>query len=185
MFNADRSLGSNRWPVVRLGAGSRTEVTLLSTRFFALTTHWNKCTVPCCGDDCRLCEMLPSRGLFYVAVHCASRISILELGSQSASHFEQHAKLLGGGMRPGLVFQLARRGQKSPVASEIIREQEKCVEVAALELATRVMALYKFPCPNPGEDLVAYELRCRSVAKVRCDRAAELLSKAADRQVNR
>lgn len=185
MFTADRTLGSNRWPVVRLGASSRTEVVLLSTRWFALTTHWNKCTLPCCGDQCRLCEMVPTRGLFYAAVHCNSRISILELSCQSACHFEQHAKLLGGGMRVGLVFQLERRGAKHPVRSEILREQEKCAEVAQLELATRVMALYKFPCPNPGEDLLKYEERCRAVAKVRCDRAADLLSNASSRQLSR
>lgn len=183
MFNADRTLGSNRWPVVRLVAGSSTEVVLLSTRFFALTTHWNKCTVPCCGDNCRLCEMLPARGLFYVAVMCVSRVSILELASQSASYFEQHAKLLHDGLRPGLVFQLKRRGAKSPVRSEVIRFQEKCSAVSQLELATRVMALYKFPCPNPGEDLAKYEVRCRAVAKVRCDRSADLLSSARERQV--
>lgn len=185
MFNADRSLGSNRWPVVRLGANSRTEVVLLSTRWFMLTTHWNKCTLPCCGDECRLCELLPARGLFYAAVHCNGRISILELASQSASHFEQHAKLLGGGMRVGLVFALERRGAKHPVRSEIVREQDKCSEVAMLELAARVMSLYKFPCPNPGEDVTAYEMRCRLVAKVRCDRAADLLCNASQRNASR
>lgn len=185
MFNADRTLGSNRWPVIRLVAGSSTEVVLLSTRFFAITTHWNKCTVPCCGDDCKLCEVLPSRGLFYVAAMCVSRVSILELASQSASHFEQHAKLLHGGLRPGLVFNLQRRGAKSPVRSEVIRYQEKCSEVSQLELATRVMALYKFPCPNPGEDLGTYEIRCRGVARVRCNRAAELIGNASSRQASR
>jgi hypothetical protein len=181
MFNADRTLGAHRWPVVRLGANSRTEVVLLSTRWFCLTTHWNRCTIPCCGEDCLLCDLLPSRGLFYAAVHCCSRVSILELASQSAAHLEQHAKLLGGGMRVGLVFSLERRGAKHPVRSEIVREQEKCAEVSQLELATRVMALFKFPCPNPGEDISAYERRCRLVAKVRCDRAAELLSNATKR----
>jgi hypothetical protein len=185
MFNADRTLGSNRWPVIRLVAGSSTEVVLLSTRFFALTTHWNKCTVPCCGDDCPLCSVLPARGLFYVAAMCCSRVSILELASQSASHFEQHAKLLHSGLRPGLVFSLQRRGAKSPVRSEVVRFQEKCSEVSALELATRVMAIYKYPCPNPGEDLFAYELRCRGVARVRCSRAAELISNERSRQMAR
>lgn len=175
MFNADRTLGSNRWPVVRLRAGCCTEIVLLSTRFFALTTHWNKCTVPCCGDDCALCELLPGRGLFYVACMCNSRVSILELASQSASHFEQHAKLLHGGMVPGLVFSLARKGAKSPVFSEVIRQQGNCTEVSQLDLATHVMALFKFPLPNPGEDLFRYEERCRAIAKVRCDRAAEQL----------
>lgn len=185
MFNADRSLGSHRWPVIRLVAGSCTEVVLLSSRFFAITTHWNKCTVPCCGDNCRLCEVLPSRGLFYVGAMCCSRVSILELASQSASLFEQHAKLLHGGMRPGLVFGLKRRGAKSPVNSEVLRFQEKCTEVSQLELATRVMALYKLPCPNPGEELGEYEIRISGLVRVRCNRAAELLCNARDRQVSR
>lgn len=185
MFEADRTLGVHRWPVVRLRGGSVTEVVLLSTKFFALTTHWSNATFPCCGDDCPVCELLPSRGLFYVAVHCASRISILELGAQSASHFEQHAKLLHGGMKPGLVFSLTRHGAKHPVRSEVIRTQDKCLEVAPLELATRVMCLYKFPCPNPGEDLAAYERRCRTVAKVRCSRTAETLVNKRERQMSR
>lgn len=185
MFEADRTLGSHRWPVVRLRGGSQSEVVLLSTRFFALTTHWSQITFPCCGDDCPCCELLPARGLFYAAVHCAGRISILELGAQSASHFEQHAKLLHGGMLPGLVFQLSRGGAKHPVRSEVIRKQEKCSEVSQLELAQRVMTLYKFPCANPGEDLDAFEARCRTVARIRCTRTAETITSKRDRQVNR
>lgn len=173
MFSADQTLGANRWPVVRLNAGNQTEVVLLSTSFFALTTHWHKCTVPCPGDECSLCAILPARGLFYVACLCQSRVSILELGSQSASHFEQHAKFAGGGMRVGLVFQLTRRSAKAPVRSEIIREKENCSEVSKLDLAAHVMALYKFPPPNPNESLVEYSDRSARVAKVRTDRIAE------------
>src|SRR5262249_50369947 len=157
-------------------AGNTTEVVLLSSRFFPLTTHWVNTTMPCCGENCPLCELLPARGLFYVAAHCMSRISILELGAQSASHFEQHAKLLHGGMRPGLVFQLSRAGAKQPVRSEVLRLKDACTEILALELAARVMTLYKFPCPNPGDDIEAYEQRCRLVARVRCDRAATLIT---------
>lgn len=175
MFEADRSLGSHRWPVVRLRGGSQAEVVLLSTRFFALTTHWNKLTFPCCGDDCAVCEMMPARGLFYLAVGCNGQISLLELASQSSSYFEQHAKFMGGGMIVGQVFRVQRRTDKAPVKSELIRTQEKCSEVPHLELAKRVMSLYKFPCPNPGEDIGQYEIRCRLVAKVRCDRAAQLM----------
>ena len=176
MFEADRTLGTHRWPVVRLGSGSRTEVVLLSPSFFCLTTHWLNTTFPCCGDDCPVCQLLPARGLFYVAVHCAGRISILELGSQSAASFEQHAKLLHGGMRAGLVFQLLRRGAKSPVHSEVIREQSGCSPIQTLDLARHVMVLFKFPCPNPGETIEQYEFRCRSVARIRCERAAELIT---------
>lgn len=178
MFSADRSLGSHRWPVVRLVGGSQTEVVLLSTRFFALTTHWQQyvgrhCTVPCCGDDCPLCETHVSRGIFFLAVGCNSRLSILELGGQSSNQLEQHCKLLHGGMRVGHVLRLIRRGAKQPVHSEVVRHQDNCAEVAPLDLAAKCMALYKFPPPNPGEDLVAYSERCARMSKMRLDRLVE------------
>jgi hypothetical protein len=185
MFEADRTLGSNRWPVVRIASGSRTEVVLLSSRFFALTTHWNKCTVPCCGDDCPLCELLPARGLFYVAVTCASRLSILELASQSSSLFEQAAKFAPGGFAPGQVVELGRKGTKQPVRSEVVRFQLGCSAVDHFELVRHVMALYKYPVPNPTEDLATYEIRCSGIARVRCNRAAELITNAGSRQVSR
>lgn len=182
MFTADRSLGANRWPVVRLVAGSQAEVVLLSSRFFALTVHWDPSppiphSVPCPGDDCPLCEMLTSRGLFYVAVGCNSRVSILELASQSSSLLEQHCKLLHGGMRPGLVLRLSRRGSRKPILSEALRFQEKCSEVSMLDLATKVMALFKFPPPNPGEELHNYSNRCSKIARVRIDRIATAMAK--------
>lgn len=167
MFEADRSIGGNRWPVVRLVAGSRTEVILLSQSFFALTTHWVGHTVLCSVDACVLCETLPARGLFYVAVLCAGRCSILELGAQSASHFEQHAKLLHGGLRPGLVVELARRGAKTPVHSEVVGCRPDTNAVTPLDLCTRVMAIYKFPPPQPNESMEAYEKRCQVAAQRR------------------
>lgn len=176
MFEADRQSSPSRWPLVRVSGGGACEVVLLSTRFFALSTHWTTSTSPCPGEDCRLCELLPLRGLFYLAVLCQSRVSILELGALSATDLEQHAKLLHGGLRAGLVVRLTRSSAKRPVRSEGIRVQANVSEVSQLELATHVMALYKFPCPNPGDDLAAYEVRCRQVAKVRSDRAAYLLT---------
>lgn len=176
MFDADRTLGSHRWHVVRLHPGSKTEVVLLSSRFFCLTTHWCKFTVLCAQDDCELCETLPSRGLFYVAVFCAGQTRMLELGSQSASHFEQHCKLLYGGMKPGLVLELSRRGAKTPVFSEVLRFQENASAISHLNLAAHVMALYKFPPPNPEESLEKYEARIRAMVQLRNHRLAAQLS---------
>jgi predicted RNA-binding Zn-ribbon protein involved in translation (DUF1610 family) len=122
-----------------------------------------------------VCEIMPARGLFYLAVGCNGLISLLELAAQSSSGFEQHAKFMGGGMIVGQVFRVQRRTDKAPVKAELLRVQERCAEVPHLELAKRVMALYKFPCPNPGEDIASYEHRCRLVAKVRCDRQAQLM----------
>lgn len=176
MFNADRGTAGNRWPVVRLRAGCSTEVVLLSPAFFALTTHFDRCTVPCAVDDCALCPLLPARGLFYLAVMCNSRVSLLELGGLSASNFEQHAKLLHGGMRPGLVFALSRRGQKSPVHSECIREVPSVSPITTLDLANHVLALYKFPPANPHETIESYEARVRSMAQTRNELAAQRIT---------
>ena len=100
----------------------------------------------------------------------------LELGGQSASHFEQHAKMLHGGMTPGLVFELSRRGAKSPVHSEVSRVQESVDAVPRLLLAQRVMALYKFPCCNPGDTIEQYESRLRSIAQRRNEYTAKQLT---------
>lgn len=167
MFDADRNSGSYRWPVLRLSHGSKSEVVLLSDRFFALTTHWTSHTVPCAGDGCSLCELLPARGLFYVAVHAVGRPFLCELGSQSAALFEQHAKLLHGGLRPGQVYELSRTGKKSPVRSECVRFQESVSAVPLITLAHRVLALYRYPGPNPNEGLEDYERRIRALAQRR------------------
>lgn len=182
MFTADADLATNRWEVVRIQAGHQTEIILLSSRFFELTTHWVGRTVLCPGEDCPLCDSLPSRGLFYAACKWNSRVSILELGSLSASLLEQNATLLWHGMHPGLVVQLARRNPKFPVKSECVRDVHVSAGVDHLVLARHVLALFKFPCPNVGELIDAYELRCRRIAKVRADRCAELAANAGKRK---
>ncbi len=177
MFQADRSLGVHRWQVVRLSPGSATEVVLLSPAFFEVTTHWSRVTVLCPGEDCALCEVLPSRGLFYVAVHCLSAVRMLELGAQSAAHLEQHCKLLHGGMTPGQVIALSRRTAKSPVYSEVVRFQANVSPVSLLSLAQHVLAMYKYPPPNPQDDLTRYEARVREACKLRNRRLADEMAK--------
>lgn len=177
MFEAERGLGQNRWQVVRLHAGSKTEVTLLSTAFFSLTTHFSRVTVLCAIDGCALCDILPSRGLFYLAVMCCGRVHLLELGAQSAGHLEQHARLLHGGLVPGLVFELSRRGAKSPVHSEVVRVQPGATEVDRLTLAQRVLAVYKYPCCNPGDSIAEYESRIHAIAQRRNQYLAAELQK--------
>lgn len=178
MFTAERGTAGNRWPVVRLRAGCSTEIVLLSQQFFSLTTHWFRCTVPCAVDNCALCELLPSRGLFYVACVCDSRVSLLELGALSALNFEQHAKLLHAGMRPGLVFSLRRRTAKSPVHSEVIREQPGVSAVLMTDLAVHTLALYKFPPMNPNDTMENYEARIRKIAQARNELTARQLTAA-------
>jgi hypothetical protein len=167
MFEGDRGTAGNRWPLVRVTAGHVTEVTLASSEFFAITTHWHKVTVPCAGEGCDLCHVCAARGLFYLAANWCSRLSLLELGGQSANDLEQHCKLLHGSMRPGLVLRLGRKRQKDPVRSECIREVPCSQPVTLLSLAQHVMAVYKFPPPNPSEPIDVYERRCRQIAQIR------------------
>ena len=167
MFNADLGNAGYRWPVVRLRPKCETELTLLSSGFFCLTTHFQRVTVVCAVDGCELCEMLPARGLFYLACLCQGRRSILELGACSANDVEHHAKLLHGGLRPGLQFRLWRDTAKGAVRSEVFGCAPGCGEVEQLTLAQRVLALYKLPCCNPGETIEVYERRIRAVVQRR------------------
>lgn len=179
MFEADEQTEVRRWYVVRIRPGGKTSVVLLSRKLFPLTTHWYKCTVPCPGEDCALCELLPGRGLFYAAVQWDGRVSLLELGAQSAGHFEQHLRLLGGGMRPGICVDLSRRAAKTPVYSEATGEKAGAKEVELFDLAAHVMAMYRFPCPNPGENFANYEERIRRMSQLRNKRLRDQLAVAA------
>lgn len=177
MFNADQQAGTTRWTVVRLRCGSQASVTLLSPSFFALTTHWTGQTVPCSGDDCALCEFSPARGMFYAAVYSNSRVCLLELSAISASHFEQHCRLLHGGMRPGLQVDVSRRTEKRPIFTEVTGFKEGATPIELLDLAAHVMVLYKFPYPNPGETIAAYEMRIRQSTIIRNRRLAEQMKR--------
>lgn len=167
MFVADQVSGAHRWPVVRVNPGSETCVTLLSSRFLPLTVHWVGRSVPCCGDHCSLCSVLPGRGLFYLAVMCMNKISILELASLSSVHLEQHCRLLHGGMVPGHIIRLSRRSKKAPISSEVIETMTGVKAVEERVLISRVMALYALPGPNPEETIDAYETRISNIARKR------------------
>jgi hypothetical protein len=115
--------------------------------------------------------------MFYVAVYWNSRVCLLELSAASASHFEQHCRLLHGGMRPGLEFNASRRTEKRPVYTEVTGFKEGTKKIELLDLAAHVMLLYKLPCPNPGEDITSYEQRIRLMTMIRNRRLADQAKK--------
>lgn len=178
MFEADAGNAGTRWPLIRLRPGCESECTLLSREYFCLTTHFHRVTILCAIDNCALCEMLPARGLFYAAVLCQGKRSILELGTFSANDLEQHVKLLHGGMRPGLQLRLSRIGKKQPVRSEVMGEVAGCGVIDKLTLAQRVLALYKLPCCNPDETIEQYEMRVVQIVRHRNSHLAAQLAKS-------
>lgn len=175
MFEADKSQGASRWHVIRLRGGSTTEIVLLTRRFFEVTTHWVGHTIACAGAGCELCELLPARGLFYHACHVMGRVHLVELGAQAASHMEQAANLLHGGFLPGQEWLLKRRTDKSPIHSECTGHRQVGGEVLPIQLAAKVMAIYKYPCPNPYEEIESYDRRLHEMAVRRCRSAAVTL----------
>jgi len=177
MFSNDSTRGSNRWHVIRVRSGCQTEVINLSEAFFPITTHYIGHTVPCCLDNCALCDWKPQRGLFYLAVYCLSRTMMLELGAQSSGHLEQHAKLMHHGLRSGQVIRCQRRGQKQPIYTEITDCQQNVTAVAPIDLASKVMALYKLPCSNPGDTIDDYSSRLAGIVRIRNERLALELKK--------
>jgi len=176
MFEADDSRFLTRWEVLRLRSGHKSQMVLLSAKSFCLTTHYAAHTVPCAGRECPLCELLPQRGLWYVAGAVNGRVMMVEFGGQSFSLLEQHARLLHGGLKVGQVYNLERRGVKRPTWSECVGFKEDCTAVDHFDLAKHVMALYRFPPPNPGEDFLSFECRCHRLAFVRNKRTAELIA---------
>lgn len=183
MFTDDSRSGSVRWPVVRIAPGGETEIVVCGKRFLPLTTHWIGHTTVCAGDGCLLCDVLPVRGLFYLACVCASRPSILELSSMSASHFEQHCKLLHGGISPGLVVKLSRRSRRAPVYSEVVGRLETASEVVLTEFVGKVMTLFHYPGLNPGEDFATYERRLRAMVLLRSERERRAYDLSSSRRV--
>lgn len=185
MFEADPSRRMNRWDVLRLRTGHASEMVLLSERQFAITTHYVRTTFPCAGEGCAMCDLMPGRGLFYVAGAVNGHIMMVEFSGASFSLLEQHAKLMHGGLRAGQVYRLERRATKRPTYSEVVRFKEGCQAVDVFDLCRHVMALYRFPCPNPSEDMAAYERRCRTLALIRNKRAADDFTLSQIRPVTR
>lgn len=105
------------------------------------------------------------------------RVHLIELGAQSASLWEQHANLLHGGLRCGQVYELSRSTARSPIRAECLRQVEAKGAVDQMDVARRVMAVYKYPCSNPGETLEQYDARIHKMAVVRCRRMCELLKR--------
>lgn len=175
MFEVEMGRTLRRWDVLRLQAGRASEMVLLSPKFFALTTHYTDRTIPCSGLECPLCEIIPRRGLFYVAGSVNGRIVMVEMSAVAANHLETHAKLLNGGMQPGQVYVLKRSGAKQPIHSECVRLQDGVTAISHFDLCKHVMAVFRFPCPNPDETIEDYERRCHRLAFVRNKRAAELI----------
>jgi len=173
VFQAEQESGGSRWPLVRINVGGVTEVVLLSERMLPLSVHWVGRSVVCSGQQCELCELLPLRGLFYFACMCIGRTSIVELGSQSSSHLEQHCKLLFGGLKAGHVIRLTRRGRKAPVYSEVVDFRPGVQSISQEQLSSRVAAIYHLPGINPGEAFDAYEMRLQKMMNVRNSHSAK------------
>lgn len=180
MFEADYGTKGNRWQLIRVRPGCESEMVLLSQEFFALTVHWVGHSVPCCGAGCVLCECLAARCLFYLAGVCQNRLSMIELGSESATSIEQHLKLLHGGFVPGLRIRFLRRSAKAPVFGEVVGKVDVGGPVLKRQLARRVLALYKYPPDNPDESFEAYETRIASMARRRNEQIAKRLESSSD-----
>lgn len=185
MFQSPDTAGVHRWPVLKLRAGSVTQVVLLGTRFLPLSSHWVGRTLPCPGEQCPLCSILPIRGLYYLPISLDGRASILEMSPVASANLEQHAKLLHGGLQVGQLVEFSRRGAKSPLHGVIVEQRDGVNAVPFLMFASRVMALYHLPASNPGESIEAYDERLRGITLVRSEREYAIQMKRAAAQLSR
>ena len=179
MFDSPDSAGVHRWPVLKLRAGSKCSGVLLGSRFLPLSSHWVGRTVPCPGENCRLCPILPVRGLYYLPISVEGRASILEMSPVASANLEQHARLLHSGLTVGQLVEFSRRGAKSPIHAEIVEQRVGVNEVPFLMFVSRVMSLYHLPAANPSESIEAYEKRLRAISLLRAEREYEQQMKRA------
>lgn len=170
-----------RWPVLRVEAGTRSEVVLLSARWLHLQTHFHKRTQLCLGDEgCPVCAFLPSRGYYYLpAAFCSTRRPVLlELSPLASADLEQNARLTEQGMRSGLVVAFTRRSARAPLRSEVLEQGPVRGTLADWEWYSAVMGIYGFGAMRPDESVEDYRERLRPSAVSRAERlAAELRGK--------
>lgn len=158
-----------RWQVMRCVPGHVTEFMVLCDRLLPVTTHWVGHSVLCPRDECSLCEFLPQRALWYLPVSSSGQVWLLELSSASSANLEQHCKLLHSALTPGQVVRMKRTGNRSPVRFEVLETRTTTRALTLLEVAARVMVLFKFPMPHPNEGIDEYQIRTQASARLRAD----------------
>lgn len=167
MFQKPESAGLARLAVVRVSPGHDVRAVSLGSQFLPVSCHWVGRSVPCCVVDCALCALLPARAWYYLPVDVDGRVSMLELSPTASASLEQHLKLLHGGMGPGHILLLRRRGLKHPVYAECVGRQEGVQEFSFHRFASLVMALYNLPPIGPSEEIDQYDARLRSIVSRR------------------
>ena len=165
-----------RWPMVRVASGSEQIVSVVTSRFVRLTTHFVGRTIICPGtDNCAVCDFCASRDLWYLAVRFGIRSSfgLLELSSLSAAEFEQGVRFSGLPSMLGSRVRLFRKSSRSPIRSEVLEPDTSTREIEACDWLSALMAIYQYPSFHRGESCDDYFARVVPIAVTRAKIVAE------------
>lgn len=183
MLSLERPSSTARWPLVRVPAGSKVELTLLSGDMVRLVTHFYRSTFLCPEvEECHACTLLPARAYWYLpCIVTATRASsLLELSAHAAADLEQRCRFVGSAVRAGTQVEISRKSAKAPIRSEIIGQIEKPSLAQAHEWLTPLMAIFGLPFVKPAETLEHYGARVCPFVIERANFKASQLKVAAD-----
>lgn len=161
-----------RWPVVRLQAGSKCRVQLLSGDWVRLVTHFSGRTFLCPEvEECDACNVLPGRAYWYLpCLHVDERRqALLEMSAHASSDLEQRCRFQGAALGAGVEVELSRRSKKAPLGIEVYGQAETPKVAIFHEWVSALMLLYKLPAVLPGESIDAYgdRVKDRVLARAR------------------
>lgn len=166
-----------RWPMLRLQAGSKCDVQLLSGDWVRLVTHFSRRTFLCAEvDECDACNVLPGRAYWYLPVlHLeAKRQAILELSCHASADLVQRCRFVGFAIRAGVQVALSRRSKKAPLGIEVMDQAEGAPLAKLHEWVSALMLVYKLPGLLPGESVEVYGARVKDRVLARAKVMADL-----------
>lgn len=150
--------------VLKVGAGSRTEVIITGESVVWIGQHWMRRPQMCLSEDCPACRWNRPRTIGFMSVQTRDgRGSLLEI---SVGAYERLIGLMGlDGERGrkvdalGLVCSVSRRGRKTPLVLEPTDERVMVPYVSSDRIIRVIALLYGWPRPADGELIDAYQAR--------------------------
>lgn len=168
-------------PVLRVRAGDRVGLRVLSVDLPWVSTHYVDRQYFCPGEDCPLCFARAVREHGYLVVQTTSyrenRVFLLEVTPAAYEHMRALAMFEGEMRLLGLEVEASRRRANSPLRLEYSGHTQLPEDriVPRWKIMTAISVLYQMPSPSEGEGDLAWATRVRPVAMQHAQAAANLL----------
>lgn len=182
LSSSPRSAACANLPVVRVIPGQVLRVTICSAEGLWIGTHWRQRSLPCPGEGCALCGILPGRELGYWVVtldESNPRPLLLELPRGFGVQMGLFVKHSGQKTSTGCQLLLTRKKKRSPIHADYDGHVDNVPEAwrAGGLLRSAVATLFRLPQPVAGHDVAEWTEACRRSAAAQCFEAAQAVER--------